>query len=291
MKDHFCRGCGKKLEADWKVCPYCKIDIMEECSNCGKGIDINWHSCPSCGSQIHNTTIEEHKTQIYSDSTPDEAKTQIYSDEKNADFPIPEGPKVSSETPSSSVDKDKITAVAIVAIVGAIILVPIAFSMMPNADKYYKEGVANADKYYNEGITLYNQKKYDEAIAKFDKALEIDQNHAKSKEYSAYAWANKGLALYHQNKYSEAITCYDKAIAIDPNDAYAWYMKGYILSNTYIGKYDEDQINLAIMYFDKAIAIDPNYAYAWYMKGIALERCNRWAEARKCFDKARELGY
>jgi len=207
MEDHFCRGCGKKLEADWNVCPYCKIDIIEECSNCGKGIDINWHSCPFCGSQIHKTTIEEHKTQIYSDSIPYEAKTQIYSDEKNADFPIPEGPKVSSETPSSHSSKSKIAAVAIV---GVIILVAVAFSMMPNANKYY-----------NEGMALYNQDNYDEAIAKFDKALEIDPNYEKAKKLLCHSWCGKGDNLSEKGEYSEAITCYDKAIGIDPNDARA----------------------------------------------------------------------
>ena len=211
MRGHFCRGCGKKLEADWKACPYCKIDIMEECSNCGKGVDINWHSCPFCGSQIHKTTIEEHKT-------------HVHSDEKKSNLPITKWRKVSSETHPIHNIKKKIAAVV--------------FPMTSNADKYYTEGVALSELgKYSEAITCYDKAiaidpnyveawnnkgnalymlgKYSEAITCFDKVIEIDPNND-------VAWTNKGFALALQKKYSEAITCYDKAIAINPKFALAW---------------------------------------------------------------------
>ena len=200
MRGHFCRGCGKKLEADWKACPYCKIDIMEECSNCGKGVDINWHSCPFCGSQIHKTTIEEHKT-------------HVHSDEKKSNLPITKWRKVSSETHPIHNIKKKIAAVV--------------FPMTSNADKYYTEGVAlselgkyseaitcfdraiaidpnNDVAWTNKGFALALQKKYSEAITCYDKAIAINPKFA-------LAWGNKCDALQKQGRWNEAEECFNKA--------------------------------------------------------------------------------
>ena len=66
-----------------------------------------------------------------------------------------------------------------------------------------------------EGKGLYDAGKYEEAIASFDKALEI-------KPKFADVWNSKGDALRGLKKYEEAVTSYDKAIEADPKDAIAW---------------------------------------------------------------------
>jgi tetratricopeptide (TPR) repeat protein len=55
---------------------------------------------------------------------------------------------------------------------------------------------------------------YDESIAYFDKALEIDPDNTA-------ALNNKGLALAKLGEYDESIAYFDKALEIDPNDAYS----------------------------------------------------------------------
>jgi tetratricopeptide (TPR) repeat protein len=55
----------------------------------------------------------------------------------------------------------------------------------------------NAADWNKKGNTLYNLKKYDEAIKCYDKAIEINPN-------DAGPWEGKGNALYGLGKYKEA---------------------------------------------------------------------------------------
>ncbi len=63
--------------------------------------------------------------------------------------------------------------------------------------------------YYNKGVALSNKGKVDEAIAQYDKAIEIDQNYTK-------AYNNRGNAYLDKKQYDMAIADYNKAIALDP---------------------------------------------------------------------------
>jgi tetratricopeptide (TPR) repeat protein len=74
----------------------------------------------------------------------------------------------------------------------------------------------------NEGNVLYAQTKYDEAIACYDRILEVDPNYY-------FAWGNKGLALDNLAKYDEAIACYDRVLDLHPADFNAWHYKGNVL--------------------------------------------------------------
>jgi len=66
-----------------------------------------------------------------------------------------------------------------------------------------------------EGKRLYDARKYEEAVASFDKAIEIDPKNAD-------AWNHKGNAIYYFSRFDDAIACYDKAIEIDPKKFF-WY--------------------------------------------------------------------
>ncbi|WP_348303339.1 tetratricopeptide repeat protein, partial [Methanothrix sp.] len=83
-------------------------------------------------------------------------------------------------------------------------------------------GQASVEELNDRGIDLAEQGRYEEGVAVFEEAIQIDPTYADS-------WFNKGNALYRQGKYDEAIAAYDKAIEIDPQDAYAWYNKGNAL--------------------------------------------------------------
>ena len=47
-----CPDCGKPMEADWKVCPYCATPMAAQCPECGKAIEADWKACPYCGTSL-----------------------------------------------------------------------------------------------------------------------------------------------------------------------------------------------------------------------------------------------
>jgi len=142
-------------------------------------------------------------------------------------------------------------------------------------DKAISTNPNDAVAWNNKGATLYNLKKYEEALLACDKAIELDPKYA-------IAWSNKGNTLYNLKKYEEALLAYDKAIELDPNDAKAWNNKGYILYN--LKKYEE-----ALQAYGKAIELDPKEAIAWSNKGNTLYNLKKYEEALQAYDKAIEL--
>ncbi|MGD1714055.1 tetratricopeptide repeat protein, partial [Dapis sp. BLCC M172] len=69
--------------------------------------------------------------------------------------------------------------------------------MNPNYHKYWK----------NKGDALENLERYEEAIAAYEKAIEIQPDYY-------YTWDSKGIALINLERYEEAIAAYEKAIEI-----------------------------------------------------------------------------
>ena len=127
----------------------------------------------------------------------------------------------------------------------------------------------------NKGVALKNLGKPQEAIACYDRALEINPGYAK-------VWNNKGAALNDLGKLQEAIDCYDRALEINPMDASIWYNKGTALNK--LGEYQE-----AIDCFDKALEINPVDASIWYKKGAALDNLSKPQDEMAYFDRALEI--
>jgi len=91
------------------------------------------------------------------------------------------------------------------------------------------------------GLVLYEQKRSDEAIAKFQKAIELDPK-------LALAYNNWGSVLDNKGKYDEAIAKFRKAIELDPKLALAYNNWGIVLRKQ--GKNDEAEAK-----FQKAIEL------------------------------------
>ncbi len=72
--------------------------------------------------------------------------------------------------------------------------------------------------------------RYQEAIAYYDKALEIDLRLAE-------AWYNKGVALGEEGRHRQAVDCYDKARAIDDRFLEVWYKRAISLDA--LGRHEE----------------------------------------------------
>ena len=77
--------------------------------------------------------------------------------------------------------------------------------------------INNTDALYSKGVALAKQRKFDEAIACFDKVLEIDPNHAGALLDKVGTLNNVGVALQKQGKYQEAMIYYNKALKINPD--------------------------------------------------------------------------
>ncbi len=86
------------------------------------------------------------------------------------------------------------------------------------------------------GNALYDQKKYNEAVAKYQKAIKLDPKYV----FPYVGWGN---ALYLQTKYDEAIAEYQTAIELDRKNVEASNSWGVVLGEQQ--KYKEAEEKLA----------------------------------------------
>jgi len=131
--------------------------------------------------------------------------------------------------------------------------------------------------YYNWGRLLSDQKKYDDAVAKYRKVTELDP-----KDPDAHnGWGN---ALYPQGRYDEAIAKYRMATDLDPKNPAAYFNWANALA-------EQKQYDKAIAKYQKATELDPNYALAYINWGTVLRSQGKLAETEEKLAKARELGF
>ncbi|MEQ9235725.1 tetratricopeptide repeat protein [Coleofasciculus sp. E2-BRE-01] len=103
---------------------------------------------------------------------------------------------------------------------------------------------------FNQGNKFIEKQQYDDAIAAYDKAIQLNPNVYQ-------AWYNRGLCLAELHQFKEAITSYQKAIKIKPDFYQAWNSLG----NAF---YHSHQYTEAITAYDHALQLEPNLADTWY---------------------------
>jgi len=97
------------------------------------------------------------------------------------------------------------------------VLIVLSLSVGTGYAQGYKETV-------NKGLNYANKGMYDEAIAEFNKAIQIDPNHEN-------AYYNRGRTYYLKGNFDQAIADYTKVIQINPNDADTYYNRGHAYHN------------------------------------------------------------
>ncbi|MFY9605241.1 MAG: tetratricopeptide repeat protein [Thermoplasmata archaeon] len=127
----------------------------------------------------------------------------------------------------------------------------------------------------NLGYTCFVAGYLDRALSSFDKALAIDPNYK-------HAWYNKGYAYHGADLLEQAVDCYRKALSIDPHDRVLWNNLGNALYN--LGKYAD-----SIPKFVEAITVDPDYEIAWNNIGNALEKMSMFNEAVSYHDRSLDI--
>lgn len=136
---------------------------------------------------------------------------------------------------------------------------------MNQADKFAKEAkeserISEAYSWFSNGNKAFGEKKYEEAIENYTKAIEINENFVE-------AYFSKGAACLNLQRFDNAISDYKKILELDPNyvDVYYNLIEAYI----YIDKLDK-----AIETINKFIQIEPSpYIY--------MEDYNEWAGVLK----------
>ncbi len=172
------------------------------------------------------------------------------------------------------------------------------------------EGLGESKETFSDkGAALYSLRRYGEALAACEQALDIDQKYSKAwynkalalrrlgrteealvaydraldlEPTLARAWSDKGVSLDALGRVDEALVAHERAVTIDPSDALSWYNKGVVLSKL-------NRSKEALVDLERAVVLDPGLARAWYNKGVALCAIGLLGEGLECFDKALAL--
>jgi tetratricopeptide (TPR) repeat protein len=134
-----------------------------------------------------------------------------------------------------------------------------------------------AKVYFERGLIHVQAGRYDEAIADFSKAIDLDPNHAQARTQRGLCYGNKG-------DYDRGISDFDEAIGLNPRFADAYL--GRASFRVMKGQHDQ-----GISDYTKAIDLRPRDAIgyagragAYFMK---RELDKSWEDVKK----AQELGY
>ena len=143
----------------------------------------------------------------------------------------------------------------------------------------YKKAIEQNPKfalaYSNWGNVLDRQGKYDEAIGEYAEAVKIDSKYASA----YYGW---GRVFVEQRRYDAAAVKLNQAIELDPNSAVYYDGLARVLQLQH--KNDE-----AIAKYAKAVELDPKDAFAYTSWGDVLYEQKKYDEAIAKYEKAVEV--
>jgi tetratricopeptide (TPR) repeat protein len=128
---------------------------------------------------------------------------------------------------------------------------------------------------FQQGNKFLQQKSYNEAIAKYNKLLNIDSNYFQ-------AWTNRGYALAGLQQYEAMRESCSTATIIYPTAVYAWNCQGEALHNL---QRDKE----AIVAFDKAIALNQSDPIFLINKGESLAALGNHQESINSIKQAIEI--
>ena len=111
-----------------------------------------------------------------------------------------------------------------------------------------------AEAFVSDGILKYQRNDFENAIAAYDQALELDPK-------SAEAFYNRGLAKAAQNNLDGAIADFSQALQVDPALAAAYYYRG-------LARHSKADLDGAIGDYNQAVLLNPNNAMAFFNRGL-----------------------
>jgi len=132
-----------------------------------------------------------------------------------------------------------------------------------------------ADSWVQLGVVTARLKKYEEALAYYDKALECNP-------YEPVALNNSATVYFELKNFDEALKRFMRAVELKPDYADAYMNIGSCYGMA--GQYDK-----AIFYLEKAVAADPGLSQAYYFLGITYQNMGNPARAQQYFADADRL--
>jgi tetratricopeptide (TPR) repeat protein len=133
--------------------------------------------------------------------------------------------------------------------------------------------------YDNLGLCYDYLGKYDEAIASYNRAVELNREQAQP---SPWPHVNLAISLMAVNKLAEAENHLRKAVAYDARLPQAHYQLGQALEKQ--GKYEEAAESLK-----RAAALDPTYPEPHYTLSRIYQRQGKGEEAKKSIERFQQL--
>ncbi len=133
-------------------------------------------------------------------------------------------------------------------------------------------GPEPAEALSQRGISLYERKRWSEALECFEKAIALEPRHPEF-------WSNRGLAQFEMKRLDAAILSFDKAIAIDPGYAPAWSNRGMAL-------HEQNNVAGAVSSYQQAVTLRPDFAAAWYNLGMAFQSIHQLEASIESYDRA-----
>lgn len=142
-------------------------------------------------------------------------------------------------------------------------------------DDVIKKSPNKGRPYGNRGVANLRAGRYDDAIADFNKCLELAPNYPK-------AYYNRANAYVMKRDYRKALSDYSVAIIMKPDYSEAYYNRGDLLSS--LGEYAD-----AAKDFTAAIKINPRNVKAYNGRGISYAAIGEHDKAITDFSEAIRL--
>ena len=57
-----CRGCDRRVEAEWIICPWCRSRLNRVCPNCERLVGLDWTICAWCGKDFERAAVMPEAT-------------------------------------------------------------------------------------------------------------------------------------------------------------------------------------------------------------------------------------
>lgn len=125
---------------------------------------------------------------------------------------------------------------------------------------------------HRDGLALQRKGRQEEAIERFDKAIEIEPDNLE-------IIYDKAVSLQMSLRFDDAISLYDRVLSVNPGDFASLVNKGLCFSNP-----AKKMLEEAVLCFDEALRTAPNDSGVLSLKGYALDSLGRYREAILCFD-------
>jgi tetratricopeptide (TPR) repeat protein len=135
-----------------------------------------------------------------------------------------------------------------------------------------KQSSKTKEQWLEEGIKLEGDRRFDEALAAYDQAIQLDRSYAR-------AYRRKGFLLNHLKRYNASLETLEQAIILEPQDARHYLFKGDALRMT--GRSDE-----ALNAYEQAIKRNQKLGAAYIGKGDIYRERDHYQEALAAYEQA-----